>query len=62
MPGKPRISEKYSFLFHCRAANLDQGHWTAPYYDCKGLVKMWKITYASPFFGWDSLRNRIEFK
>ena len=23
---------------------------------------MWKITYASPFFGWNSLRNRIEFK
>ncbi len=23
---------------------------------------MWKITYASPFFGWDSLRQMIEFK
>ena len=41
---------------------MEQGHWTAPYFDCKGLVKMWKITYAAPFFGWDSLRNRIEFK
>eukprot|EP00096_Caligus_rogercresseyi_P011406 TRINITY_DN4476_c0_g1_i2.p1 TRINITY_DN4476_c0_g1~~TRINITY_DN4476_c0_g1_i2.p1 ORF type:complete len:829 (+),score=116.10 TRINITY_DN4476_c0_g1_i2:73-2559(+) len=45
-----------------RAANIDHGYWTAPYFDCKGLVKMWKITYAVPFFGWDSLRNRIEFK
>ena len=45
-----------------RAANIDHGHWTAPYFDCDGLVKMWKITYASPFFGWDSLRQRIEFK
>jgi len=23
---------------------------------------MWKITYAAPFFGFNSLRNRIEFK
>ena len=45
-----------------RAASLDHGLWTAPYFDCHGLVKMWKITYASPFFGWDSLRKRIEFK
>ena len=45
-----------------RAANLEQGHWTVPYYDCHGLVKMWKITYEAPFFGWDSLRNRREFK
>ena len=51
----------YLFLFQ-RAANIDHGHWTAPYFDCDGLVKMWKITYASPFFGWDSLRQRIEFK
>ena len=51
-----------NFLSIFSAANLEQGHWTAPYYDCDGLVKMWKITYAAPFFGWDSLRNRIEFK
>ena len=49
-------------IFIFRAANIDHGHWTAPYFDCDGLVKMWKITYASPFFGWDSLRQRIEFK
>jgi len=23
---------------------------------------MWKMTYAAPFFGWDSLRQRIEYK
>eukprot|EP00095_Tigriopus_kingsejongensis_P001165 maker-scaffold350_size199587-snap-gene-0.27 protein:Tk01165 transcript:maker-scaffold350_size199587-snap-gene-0.27-mRNA-1 annotation:"hypothetical protein SINV_01162" len=50
------------FPEYYRAANLEQGHWTAPYFDCGGLVPMWKITYAAPFFGWDSLRNRIEFK
>lgn len=51
------------FPEYYKAANLEQGIWTAPYYDCKGLGKpMWKITYASPFFGWNSLRNRIEFK
>jgi hypothetical protein len=26
------------------------------------IVKKWKITYASPFFGWNSLRNKIEFQ
>merc|ERR1712210_422189 len=36
---------------------------TPPYFDCSGVGKpTWKITYASPFFGWNSLRNRIEFK
>ena len=50
------------FPEYYRAANLAQGHWTAPYFDCHGLVKKWKITYAAPFFGWDSLRKRIEFK
>ena len=49
-------------IIYCRAANLSQGHWTAPYFDCDGLVKKWLVTYVSPFFGWNSLRNRIEFK
>ncbi|XP_017885340.1 uncharacterized protein LOC108628125 [Ceratina calcarata] len=45
-----------------RAANLNHGHWTTPYFDCNGKVKKWVITYASPFFGWDSLREKLEFK
>ncbi|XP_071438971.1 uncharacterized protein [Hetaerina americana] len=45
-----------------QAANLEQGHWTTPYFDCDGLVKKWVITYAAPFFGWDSLRYKLEFK
>ncbi|XP_015514944.1 uncharacterized protein [Neodiprion pinetum] len=45
-----------------RAANLKHGHWTAPYFDCNGKVKKWVITYASPFFGWDSLKDKLEFK
>ncbi|KYN03563.1 PREDICTED: uncharacterized protein LOC108773343 [Cyphomyrmex costatus] len=44
-----------------RAANLDHGHWTTPYFDCNGTNK-WVITYASPFFGWDSLKAKLEFK
>jgi len=51
------------FPEYYKAANLEQGIWTPPYFDCSGVGKpMWKITYASPFFGWNSLRNRIEFK
>ncbi|XP_066597995.1 uncharacterized protein [Prorops nasuta] len=45
-----------------RAANLNHGHWTTPYFDCDGKVKKWVITYASPFFGWDSLKEKLEFK
>ncbi|CAD6209215.1 GSCOCG00003785001-RA-CDS [Cotesia congregata] len=45
-----------------RAANLNHGHWTTPYFDCNGKVNKWVITYASPFFGWDSLRLKLEFK
>lgn len=45
-----------------RAGNLDHGHWTQPYFDCEGKVKKWLITYAAPFFGWDSLKVKLEFK
>lgn len=45
-----------------RAANLNHGYWTVPYFDCNGKVKKWLITYASPFFGWDSLKDKLEFK
>lgn len=45
-----------------RAADLRHGHWTKPYFDCKGFVKKWVTTYAAPFFGWDSLRAKLEFK
>lgn len=45
-----------------RAANLGHGQWTSPYFDCGGRVPKWVITYASPFFGWDSLRSRLEYK
>ncbi|KAG8237072.1 hypothetical protein J437_LFUL005179 [Ladona fulva] len=45
-----------------RAANLDQGQWSTPYFDCNGLVKKWLISYSAPFFGWDSIRHKLEFK
>ncbi|XP_014280569.1 uncharacterized protein [Halyomorpha halys] len=45
-----------------RAAKLTDGYWTNPYFDCKGKVKKWLITYAVPFFGWDSLKVKLEFK
>lgn len=44
-----------------KAAELRHGMWTAPYYDC-GLLNQWVVTYVSPFFGWDSIRNKLEFK
>lgn len=45
-----------------RAANMNHGYWTAPQFDCEGKVKKWLITYVAPFFGWDSLRVKLEFK
>jgi len=45
-----------------RAAKLEHGYWTSPYFDCYGKVPMWKIKYAAPFFGWDSLKAKLEFK
>jgi hypothetical protein len=45
-----------------RAANIKHGHWTTPYFDCGGHTPIWSISYASPFFGWDSLRSSLEFK
>lgn len=42
------------------AAQLEHGYWSAPYYDC-GLHNQWLISYASPFFGWDRLKLRVEF-
>lgn len=45
-----------------RAADIRHGYWTRPYFDCNGFVKKWVVTYAAPFFGWDSLRTKLEFK
>ncbi|XP_050026999.1 uncharacterized protein [Dermacentor andersoni] len=44
------------------AAEVEHGYWTDPYFDCGGLHTDWVMVYASPFFGWDSLHDRIEFK
>nr|WOZ29507.1 G-protein coupled receptor 158 [Locusta migratoria] len=52
--------ERYPTFY--RAANLDHGYWTSPYFDCYGKVPKWIITYAAPFFGWDSIKNNLEFK
>lgn len=45
-----------------RASDLNSGHWTTPFFDCHGFVKRWLLTYAVPFFGWDNLRVKLEFK
>uniref|UniRef100_A0A0A9W679 Putative G-protein coupled receptor 158 n=1 Tax=Lygus hesperus TaxID=30085 RepID=A0A0A9W679_LYGHE len=55
--------KKYEhYPIHYRAANRDHGFWSNPYFDCDGKVKKWLITYAAPFFGWDSLKVKLEFK
>lgn len=43
------------------APQLEHGYWSAPFYDC-GLHNQWLISYSSPFFGWDKLKLKVEFK
>ncbi|XP_003742432.1 uncharacterized protein LOC100897972 [Galendromus occidentalis] len=45
-----------------KAADVKDGYWTSPYFDCGGYHNSWIVTYAVPFFGWDSLRARLQFK
>lgn len=57
------LSQKFEhYPTKYRAANIDHGYWVQPQFDCSGLVKKWLITYAVPFFGWDSLKVKLEFK
>lgn len=43
------------------APQLEHGYWSAPFHDC-GLHNQWLISYASPFFGWDKLKLKVEFR
>jgi hypothetical protein len=45
-----------------KAAELKHGYWTSPYFDCGGFHNQWILTYAAPFFGWDKIKSRLEFK
>lgn len=44
-----------------KVAQLEHGYWSSPYHDC-GLHNQWLLSYSSPFFGWDKLKLRVEFK
>lgn len=44
-----------------KVAQLEHGYWSTPYHDC-GIHNQWLISYASPFFGWDKLKLKVEFK
>jgi len=52
--------ERYPTYY--RAAALSHGVWHPPEFDCTGPVKKWLVRYSAPFFGWDSLRDKLEFK
>ncbi|XP_066939738.1 uncharacterized protein [Macrobrachium rosenbergii] len=52
--------ERYPTFY--KAAELKHGHWSIPEFDCDGFVKKWVVKYTAPFFGWDSLRAKLEFK
>ncbi|XP_063705468.1 uncharacterized protein LOC134834659 [Culicoides brevitarsis] len=56
----PQKYEHFPNFYH--SAKLEHGHWSEPVFDCNGFVKKWLVTYSAPFFGWDSLRVKLEFK
>uniref|UniRef100_A0A6A7FUN2 G-protein coupled receptor 158 n=1 Tax=Hirondellea gigas TaxID=1518452 RepID=A0A6A7FUN2_9CRUS len=52
--------ERYPTFY--KAAGITHGLWSEPEYDCSGPTKRWIVKYAAPFFGWDPLRKKLEFK
>ena len=62
--GKTGASLKRFELYplYYRAPKLEDGWWSAPYFDCDGYVNNWVITYSVPFFGLNTIGTDIEFK
>ena len=52
--------DRYPLEYH--AAELSHGYWSSPYYDCGGFHHQWLVSYAAPFFGWDSIKSHLELK
>lgn len=42
-------------------ADLTDGHWTYPYFDCGG-GDIWMVTYSSPVFGLEPNTQKPTFK
>ncbi|KAK3876401.1 hypothetical protein Pcinc_018813 [Petrolisthes cinctipes] len=55
-----RKYERYPTFY--KAAEIHHGQWSVPEFDCTGVVKKWIVHYTAPFFGWDALRAKLEFK
>ncbi|CAH1798682.1 unnamed protein product [Owenia fusiformis] len=55
-----RRFEHYPMYY--RAPSMEDGLWSAPYFDCDGYIDDWVITYSVPFFGMNTLGTNIEFK
>ncbi|XP_074642208.1 uncharacterized protein LOC141899673 [Tubulanus polymorphus] len=45
-----------------RAPNIDDGHWSVPFFKCDGRFDLWLLTYSVPFFGFNNLRTKHVFK
>lgn len=56
-------SIKYDYYpLQYKAASLKHGEWSGPFFDCGGFHNKWLIKYGVPFFGWDKIRSKLEFK
>jgi len=56
-------SIKYDYYpLQYKAAQLEHGQWSSPYFDCGGFHNKWLVKYGVPFFGWDKIKSKLEFK
>lgn len=42
-------------------ADIEDGHWTKPYFDCGG-GNIWMVTYSSPIFGLEQDQKTVIFR
>jgi len=50
------------FPLYYYAPSVEDGWWSAPYFDCGGYYEDWIVTYSVPFFGLNDIRSAREFK
>ncbi|ESO96905.1 hypothetical protein LOTGIDRAFT_214442 [Lottia gigantea] len=59
--GDSRIRFEH-FPLRYKAPEYKDGYWTNPRFKCDGRVDRWIVTYVIPFFGWDGVKRKIQFK
>ncbi|GFS15850.1 Fras1 related extracellular matrix protein [Elysia marginata] len=61
IPGTSLIRFEY-YPYTYRAPQYEDGEWLRPQFKCNGRYDAWVVPYQVPFFGWDDIKARLEFK